>query len=111
MIMQFLSLCRYFAVIFFFIISSTLTLASTFQKKEALEKLKSGSTRWKQTQYYTNESQAKLEQANAANSIQLSLFSRSIIARTNQLVFGFLDAGPLNTVGFGVTGIQAGYIA
>lgn len=85
--------------------------ADELQKKEVIEKLRNESVRWKQTQYFVNDSQAKLEQAKAADNIQLSLFSRSMIARTNQLFFGFLDAGPLNTIGFGVTGIQAGYLA
>lgn len=103
-----LLLCLNLILIISIAIHSMDSESKTLSKKELLKLFKEKNYQWKQTYFPIEESESKLEQIESVNGLHLTAFSRSVIARTNQLFFGFLESGPLNTVGFGVTGIQAG---
>jgi len=101
-------LCLNLIISISLVIHSANSESKTLSKKEFISLFKERNFQWKQSFFPIEESESKLEQIESVNGVHLTLFSRSVIARTNQLFFGFLESGPLNTVGFGVTGIQAG---
>lgn len=82
---------------------------SPLSKRKARELLVEKSYKWKQTDLPIADSEAKLDMAEGALSPQVSFFSREFILRTNQLLFGNTDVGPLNLIGLGSTGVQVAY--
>lgn len=78
-------------------------------RRQAHQLLEKSSYRWQQTFSPINEADAKEGQAESANKIHVSGFSREFIMRTNELILGISDSGPLNVIGGGITGVQASY--
>ena len=78
-------------------------------RRQVHELLEKSSYRWQQTFAPMNEADAKEGQAESANQVHINGFSREFIMRTNELILGISDTGPLNVIGGGITGLQASY--
>ncbi len=73
------------------------------------ELLEKSGYRWQQTMLPTAEADAKYGQADSAAKIHVNAFSREFIMRTSELILGISNSGPLDVIGGGITGVQAGY--
>lgn len=89
--------------------STQASKATTLTKRSLESLLEASSYRWQQTFAPIAEADAKEGQAEASNKVRLNGFAREFAIRTNELLLGIADTGPLDTLGGGITGLQVSY--
>ncbi len=95
--------------IFSFHIFANVAFASKLTKQEAFETMKKNSPRWQQTILLSAEATAQTSMAESANGPHVLLTSREVVAKINQLQYGFENQGTLNYISFGNTGFAVAY--